>query len=357
MIQLLEAQNVSKVFGGGFLQQSQMVAVDKVSVAINEAKPTIIAIAGESGSGKTTLARLLLGVIQPSHGSIRFRGRSLSQMSGSERRDFRRQVQAIFQDPFEVYNPFYKVDQVLTIPVRKFQLANSKAQAQQLIEESLQRAGLRPEDTLGRYPHQLSGGQRQRIMVARAMLLNPRIILADEPVSMVDASLRATILESLMNLKRDLGISLVYITHDLTTAYQISESIYILYRGSVAEMGSVEKVIKDPQHPYTRLLVGSIPVPDPDIRWGTEADIDNKTSTVGASRAPVHGCKFSNRCPFVMPECHEKHPPLYLTAPDRAVACYLYKDGPVISGEEMAASLASQTVSSQTIPTETVTPI
>jgi peptide/nickel transport system ATP-binding protein len=160
---------------------------------------------------------------------------------------------------------------------------------------------------------------------------------------MVDASLRATILESLMNLKRDLGISLVYITHDLTTAYQISENIYILYRGSVAEVGSVEKVIKDPQHPYTRLLVGSIPIPDPDIRWGTGSDIDSKAAKVGASRAPVHGCKFSNRCPFVMPECHEQHPPLYLTAPDRAVACYLYKDQPTISGAGMAASLSGQT--------------
>jgi peptide/nickel transport system ATP-binding protein len=348
--QLLEAQNVTKIFGGGLLKKGHTVAVDQVSLAINEEKPSITAIAGESGSGKTTLARLLLGIIAPSQGVLRFRGRDLAKMSGDERRDFRRQVQAIFQDPFEVYNPFYKVDQVLTIPVQKFKLASSKAEAQQRIEESLQRAGLRPEDTLGRYPHQLSGGQRQRIMVARAMLLNPRIILADEPVSMVDASLRATILESLMNLKRDLGISLVYITHDLTTAYQISENIYILYRGSVAEMGSVEKVIKDPQHPYTRLLVGSIPVPDPDIRWGAETDIDSAAAKTGASRAPVQGCKFSNRCPFVMAECHAQHPPLYLTAENRAVACYLYKDGQVISGQEMANSLASQVTTPSATP-------
>ena len=339
-MQLLEAQNVTRVFGGGLLSKGQTVAVDEISLRVNEEKPTIIAIAGESGSGKTTLARLLLGVIQPTSGSIRFRGQNLTEMNGRERKEFRRQVQAIFQDPFEVYNPFYKVDEVLTTPVKKFRLAANRAEAQQRIEESLQMAGLRPEETLGRYPHQLSGGQRQRIMVARALLLNPKIILADEPVSMVDASLRATILDSLMKLKRELGISLVYITHDLTTAYQISENIYILYRGSVAEVGNVERVIKDPKHPYTRLLVSSIPLPDPDIRWGGEADIERKASTIGASRVEVHGCKFSNRCPFVMTECRQQAPPLYKTDADRAVACYLYKDAEQVSGRAMAEALA-----------------
>ncbi|MCL4860201.1 MAG: ABC transporter ATP-binding protein [Caldilineaceae bacterium] len=339
-MQLLEAQNVTKVFESGLLGKRRMVAVDDISLAINEEKPTITAIAGESGSGKTTLARLLLGVIQPSSGSIRFRGQDLAQMDSRTRREFRRQVQAIFQDPYEAYNPFYKIDQVLTIPVRKFQLASSRQEEQKRIEESLQRAGLRPEETLGRYPHQLSGGQRQRIMVARALLLNPKVILADEPVSMVDASLRATILESLMTLKRELGISLVYITHDLTTAYQISKDIYILYRGSVAEVGGVEKVIKDPQHPYTRLLVSSIPLPDPDIRWGGEAGIEQTATTTGASKAEVHGCKFSNRCPFVMAECRQQAPPLYKTDADRAVACFLYKDAEQVSGRAMAEALA-----------------
>jgi len=341
-MQLLEAQNVTKIFGsGGLLNKRQMVAVDGISLAINEAKPTITAIAGESGSGKTTLARLLLGVIQPTSGSILFQGQDLSKMDKHARKEFRRQVQAIFQDPYEAYNPFYKVDQVLTLPVRKFKLAHSREEEQQRIEESLQLAGLRPEDTLGRYPHQLSGGQRQRIMVARALLLNPKIILADEPVSMVDASLRATILESLMKLKRELGISLVYITHDLTTAYQISENIYILYRGSVAEVGSVEQVIKNPQHPYTQLLVSSIPLPDPDIRWGEEGDLERKTAATSASAGPGQGCKFANRCPFVMPECHLKPPPLYRTNADRAVACYLYKDSEPVSGRAMAESLAA----------------
>ena len=340
-MQLLEAQSVTKAFGGGLLAKHRLVAVDDVSLSIRQDKPTITTIAGESGSGKTTLARLLLGVIRPTHGQIRFRDKNLASMNRHDRREFRRQVQAIFQDPFEAYNPFYRIDQVLTTPVRKFHLAGSKQEEMRLIEESLQMAGLRPEETLGRYPHQLSGGQRQRIMVARALLLNPRVILADEPVSMVDASLRATILDSLMKLKRELGISLVYITHDLTTAYQISENIFVLYRGSVAEVGSVERVIKDPQHPYTKLLVSSIPLPDPDIRWGTGAEVEGKPPSVSKTTEQSHGCKFANRCPFVMPECRENHPPLYRTHEDRAVACFLYKNEPVVDGQEMAEYLAA----------------
>jgi len=351
LMSLLEAQNVTKIFASGLMNKSGAAAVDGISLTLNEEKPMITAVAGESGSGKTTLARLLLGMIQPTFGSILFRDKDLSKVDNKGRMDFRRQVQAIFQDPFEVYNPFYKVDQVLTTPVRKFHLANSKEEAQQRIEESLQRAGLRPEDTLGRYPHQLSGGQRQRIMVARALLLRPKVILADEPVSMVDASLRATILESLVKLKRELGISLVYITHDLTTAYQVSDNIYILYRGSVAEVGAVDKVIKEPQHPYTRLLVSSIPLPDPDIRWGQETEIEN-TATKATSRTDlVHGCKFSNRCPFVMAECREKAPPLYRTTEDRAVACYLHKEAPVVTGAEMAEYMATQPVALPAAPT------
>lgn len=340
-MQLLEALDVTKVFGDSLFSTRRTVAVDGVSLIINEARPTITTIAGESGSGKTTLARLLLGMTQPTAGSIRFQGQELAKMSGEERRSFRRQVQAIFQDPFEVYNPFYKVDQVLTTPVRKFRLATTRAATQQRIEQSLQLAGLRPEDTLGRYPHQLSGGQRQRIMVARALLLNPKLILADEPVSMVDASLRATILESLMKMKRELGISLVYITHDLTTAYQVSDNIYILYRGSVAEVGGVERVIKEPQHPYTRLLVSSIPLPDPDQPWGGEGDLERKAAAASAPTKAMHGCKFANRCPFVMAECREQAPPLYQTNENRAVACYLYKEHPQVSGQVMAEAMAT----------------
>ncbi len=346
MAGLLEAQNVTRVFGSGFLSKEQTLAVDDVSLRIDEDNPSITAIAGESGSGKTTLARLLLGVIQPTRGSILYRGRALNAMDGAARKNFRREVQAIFQDPYEAYNPVYKVDQTLTTPVHKFGLARSRGEAQQLIEDSLRLAGLRPEDTLGRYPHQLSGGQRQRIMVARALLLHPRVILADEPVSMVDASLRATILESLVKLNRELGISLIYITHDLTTAYQVSQNIYVLYRGSVAEVGSVEQVIRQPKHPYTRLLVSSVPLPDPDLHWGGESNLETRGAQT--PQKDTQGCKYANRCPFAMAECRQARPPLFRTEDDRAVACYLYKDAPTVSGRDIAESLAVGPVAAAT---------
>jgi ABC-type oligopeptide transport system ATPase subunit len=177
-------------------------------------------------------------------------------------------VQAIFQDPFAVFNPFYHVDHLLTVPIDRFRLAKSKQEARDKMDEALAAVGLRPEDILGRFPHQLSGGQRQRINVARALLLKPRIIVADEPVSMVDASLRATILDSLKKLNRDFGITILYITHDLTTAYHVADDIMVLYRGNVVEQGDVETVIRQPKHDYTKLLIDSIPWPDINRKWG-----------------------------------------------------------------------------------------
>jgi oligopeptide/dipeptide ABC transporter ATP-binding protein len=201
--------------------------------------------------------------------------------------------------------------------------------------------GLRPEDTLGRYPHQLSGGQRQRVMIARALLLHPRILVADEPVSMVDASLRATILESLLRLNRELGISLVYITHDLTTAYQVSDNIMVLYRGYLVEAGDVELVIKQPQHPYTQLLVSAIPKPDPDQRW--QASVSRAESD--EAYAMNVGCPFVNRCPVVKGEiCRQSPPPLYHTDLRRAVACHLYDDAPITNSDSVLLAPARQAV-------------
>ncbi len=330
MTALLEARNVTKVFGsGGLFKRKETIALENVSLLIRESPPSITGVVGESGSGKTTLVRLLLGFLAPTEGEVLYKGRDLTKMSRDERLEFRREVQVIFQDPFEVYNPFYKVDHVLTTPVTKFHLARSKSEARKLIEHALEAIGLQPEETLGRYPHQLSGGQRQRVMVARASLLRPRIILADEPVSMVDASLRATILESLRKLSQKFGISLLYITHDLTTAYQISDNIIVLYQGSVVEVGDAELVIKNPQHPYTRLLVASIPVSDPDRSWGQDstAVLVSKTST-NLNR----GCKFVDRCPLAMPVCRENPPPFFQTDGYRAVRCYLYKGASAIAG-------------------------
>ena len=243
----------------------------------------------------------------------------------------------IFQDPFEAYNPFYQVDHVLETPVLNFGLASSRREARRMIEETLRAVGLRPEETLGRYPHQLSGGQRQRIMVARALLIRPRVIIADEPVSMVDASLRATILTSLRELHDEFGISLIYITHDLTTAYQVSQNVIVLYRGQVAEAGDVEKVVGDPKHPYTRLLIGSIPYPDPNRAWkGEEAP---SAEGVGASE---QSCRFAPRCPSAMAVCRESAPPMFRTDRYRAAACFLYREGDVVPGADIGADHDAQ---------------
>ncbi|MEA2511690.1 MAG: hypothetical protein QOJ59_1177 [Thermomicrobiales bacterium] len=269
---LLELRRVSKVFGGGgFFRQRHATALQDFSLVIEGDQPTIIAVVGESGSGKSTMANLLLGLETPTTGAVLYKGSDLRRLSREERRTFRRDVQAIFQDPFGVYNSFYKVDHVLTTPIAKFGLAKSRDEERRLIEQALEAVGLRPEDTLGRYPHQLSGGQRQRTMVARTLLLRPKVIVADEPVSMVDASLRVTVLGNLLQLKQQFGISLIYITHDLATAYQISDRILVLHRGEVVEAGDPEQVVKRPEHPYTKLLINSVPLPDPGSGWGDPA--------------------------------------------------------------------------------------
>ncbi|HUV88635.1 MAG TPA: ABC transporter ATP-binding protein [Anaerolineae bacterium] len=330
MTALLEAQHVTKVFGRGLIKKHRVLALEDFSLSITGGQPTIIGMVGESGSGKTTMARLLLGLETPSEGSVLYKGKDLRHLSRVERRAFLQDVQIIFQDPFEVYNSFYKVDHVLTVPIAKFRLASSERERQRLIEEVLQTVGLRPEETLGRYPHQLSGGQRQRIMVARALLLRPKLIVADEPVSMIDASLRATVLDNLRQLNEEFGISLIYITHDLTTAYQISNNIIVLYSGSVAEAGDVELVVGQPQHPYTELLISSIPLPNPERRWSDEIP-----ATSGKQVRGYMGCKFADRCPQAFSLCLEKAPPLFQTDHHRGVACYLYQDCAAMRPEEM----------------------
>ncbi|MBV9171400.1 MAG: ABC transporter ATP-binding protein [Chloroflexi bacterium] len=332
MTSLLEARHVTKVFGEGLLTRQRTVALRDFSLRLPTEPPSITSIVGESGSGKTTLARLLLGLVAPTSGEILYLDRPLGAMTGNDHRSFRREVQVIFQDPYDAYNPFYRIDHVLWKPIRNFGLASSKRAGTAMIEEALEAVGLRAEETLGRYPHQLSGGQRQRIMVARALLPRPRLIIADEPVSMVDASLRATILGSLLKLNRDFGISLIYITHDLTTAYQISQNIVVLYGGAVCEAGAVEPIVQQPQHPYTSLLIGSIPSPNPRHRWSGSQSPPAQAAQAGVS--VTQGCVFAPRCPRVMSQCTELSPPLYQTDQHRAVACYLYEGADhVTSGE------------------------
>lgn len=334
MSDLLELKNVTKTYSRGLLSRVSTTALNNFSMKLKSEEPTIITVAGESGSGKTTMAMLLLGFISPTAGQIFYKGRDIQSLRGEERMIYRREVQAVFQDPFSVFNPFYTVDHLLSVPIDRFKLAKSKSEAKDKMVEALTAVGLRPGDVLGRFPHQLSGGQRQRINVARALVLRPKVLVADEPVSMVDASLRANILETLRGLQKDYGVSIIYITHDLTTAYHIANSIVVLYRGSVMEAGDVDTVIKTPQHPYTRLLIDSIPWPDINRRWGeTEIKAREMDLTESAS-----GCRFYSRCPFVMDKCVEV-PPLFRLKDHQAASCYLHAGQPTIAPEKLSELL------------------
>ncbi|MBV8493527.1 MAG: ABC transporter ATP-binding protein [Alphaproteobacteria bacterium] len=327
---LIEATSVSKRFAGG-LRREGTLALASLSLGIHAGRPSVIAVVGESGSGKTTLARLLLGLAEPTSGEVRYRGTELRRLGRAGRRAFRRDVQAVFQDPYGVYNPFYRVDHVLTTPVRRFGLARSRSEARDLIGEALRAVGLRPEEILGRYPHQLSGGQRQRVMVARALLPKPKLIVADEPVSMVDASLRATILGSLRKLTVEHGISILYITHDLATAYQVSDTILVLYRAHLVEAGAVERVVRSPQHPYTQLLVSAIPRAHAARDWLAQ----EREVTRNALSPTATGCVFADRCPQAVEACLVSAPPLYRTESRRGIACVQYREYPALPDDAL----------------------
>lgn len=321
----VELRNVTQVFRSGpFWNRRENIAVHDVSLRLAPEPALITAVAGESGSGKTTLGRIMLGFQRPTSGSVIYRGEDIQNLNRGQRRAFRREVQAVFQDPYSVYNPFYKVDHVFAMAIKRFNLAESADEARHIVEQAVSTVGLRPAETLGRYPHQLSGGQRQRVMVARSLLLRPRLIIADEPVSMVDASLRATILETLRAVNNDLGISILYITHDLTTAYQVADNILIMYSGHVVEAGEVEKVINEPRHPYTQLLMQSIPLPDPSRRW---ADASSRgRSPFAGTTVTRQMCPFVNRCPDAMDRCVEALPGAYRLNDHRVCRCYLASD-------------------------------
>ena len=267
---LLELRDVGKRYG-------KIVALHPLSLTLPQQPARIVSVVGQSGSGKTTLGSLALGFVAPSEGSIRWEGRPVAAFSRRERQGFRRDVQAVFQDPYSTFNPFYRVARSLLQPLRTFRLARDAADARDRAETACRQVGLAPS-LLDRFPHQLSGGQRQRMMVARALLLHPRLLVADEPVSMVDASLRAEILDLLVALRDRHGIAILYITHDLATAYRVSDEVLVLREGHVVERGAPETVLGRPAHAYTRLLVDSLPWPDPDRPWGARAQPETETA-------------------------------------------------------------------------------
>lgn len=259
MAPVLKIDGAGKSFESGWLRREKTVAVKEFSLEVNTEAPSVTAIAGESGSGKTTVANLVLGFLSPTSGVIRWDGRSLGDFGRQDWLSYRRQVQAVFQNPYEVYNPFYRVDRMFQLVNRK--LGTGMSGSRSRIDSALREVGLQPAEVLGKFPHQLSGGQRQRLMLARLLLFHPRVVVADEPVSMIDASLKSKILGLLLNMKEEHGISFIYITHDLATAYQISDRIHVLNAGEVVEEGPIDEVIGRPQHPYTRRLVDAIPEP------------------------------------------------------------------------------------------------
>ena len=319
---LLELRDVHKSFRRGL--RARVAALQGVDLTVGAEKPQIITIAGESGSGKSTLGMLALGFLAADAGEVRYRGQELRRLRGASLRDFRRSVQAIFQNPFAAFNPFYPVDHVLRLTLRNFGAVSDRDAIDSAIHEALSALRLDPEAILGKYPHQLSGGQLQRVMLARAFLLRPSLIIADEPVSMIDASLRAVVLANMLELKERYGISQLYITHDLSTARQISDTILILYRGRIVEAGVMDQVLDQPQHPYTQLLIQAIPRPDPSQRWQVPLDWQRE-ALEGDTADTEHGCSFYARCPFRMDRCLEAVPPLLETPAETRAACYLYE--------------------------------
>lgn len=319
MQKLLEVDGLTKIFTlGNIVSRAKITAVENVSFHIRPAE--IYALAGESGCGKSTTARIILGFEEPTTGQIIHKEKR-NDRSGKDRVWFTESIQAIFQDPFGTFNPLRIVDRYFFETIRNYGLADTKEEAIELIDQKLKAVGLSYDELAGRYPSEFSGGQLQRISIARALLTDPILMIADEPVSMVDASLRMSIVNLFKKLKEDFGVSVLYITHDLATAYYVSDRIAIMFRGNIVEEGPVEQVLMHPKHPYTQLLRESIPEVDPNKRWN-ETVILSDTEEEEYLRK---GCKFAGRCPQVMDICKTIVPEdIYVDG--AMVKCHLYTE-------------------------------
>ena len=321
---VIEAKNIVVRFyiSTSFLKRRAFNAVDNVSLEIKEG--SIVGLVGESGSGKTTLGKVTLDLLKPYKGDVLFRGKSIYKMSKEEYLKYRLNAQYIPQDPYGSINMFKRVGEALLDIVMYHHLAPDRKEAMEIVRSVMNSVGLTPPDRyLNKYPFQLSGGERQRLSIARALILKPAYIVADEPTTMLDASLKANLVKTLRDMVKDLGLSLLYITHELTLLQYFGPDteVAIMYLGKILEKGTIKDIMLDPIHPYTKALLAAIPVPDPKERY------TRKIMLKGPAPSPLNrpkGCVLSDRCPFAEPICKKEEPLLNEISPNREVACHLF---------------------------------
>jgi oligopeptide/dipeptide ABC transporter ATP-binding protein len=325
-VAILEVRDVKQYFSlqPGFLAkllrgkaESIIKAVDGVSFSLEPGE--IMGLAGESGCGKSTLCLAIAKLREPTGGSIRYKGRDISRMTRGELKAYRHQVQIIFQDPYESLNPRFTTFDLVAEPLRALKIGDRHAVSEQVFK-TLELVGLRPEAYKDRYPHQMSGGERQRVGIAQALVVEPELVIADEPLSMLDVSIRAGILDLIRDLSVRLHFSCLYVSHDLAILANISERLMIMYLGRIVELGSTREVISDPLHPYAQALIAAVSIPDPTYK----RPVPNIKGEVSRPIDPPPGCRFQARCLHAMDVCRSDDPPLVEIKPGHFVACHLY---------------------------------